>query len=79
LKRITTRNQRKQTIETIESIIEGQGITEDPSLPLIVELEEVPWPARFNAVTMPQYDRESDPREFLLKYKAAKQMAEAQA
>jgi hypothetical protein len=44
---------------------------EDPRSPLAVELEEVPWPHRFNATTLPQYHGESDPREFLLKYEAS--------
>jgi hypothetical protein len=44
---------------------------EDPWTPLAVKLEEVPWPHHFNVTTLPQYDGESDPREFLLKYEAA--------
>jgi hypothetical protein len=43
----------------------------EPWTPLAVELEQVPWLPRYNVVTLPQYDRESDPREFLLKYEAA--------
>lgn len=37
----------------------------------MVELEEVSWMHRFNATTLPQYDGESDPKEFLLKYEGA--------
>ncbi|RLN12391.1 Zeon1 gag protein [Panicum miliaceum] len=44
---------------------------EEPWTPLAVELEEVPWPHRFNATTIPQFDGESDLEEFLLKYKVA--------
>ncbi|RLM57795.1 uncharacterized protein C2845_PM18G05220 [Panicum miliaceum] len=42
--------------------------SEEPWKPLAIELEQVPWPPHFNAVILPQYDGESDPREFLLKY-----------
>jgi len=34
------------------------------------ELEEVQWPHRLNPAILPQFDGESDPEEFLLKYKA---------
>jgi hypothetical protein len=44
---------------------------EDPSSPLSHDLERVPWPSCFNAVALPQYEGETDPREFLLKYEAA--------
>lgn len=44
---------------------------EEPWTQLSTELEEVPWPHRFNAAIMPQYEGESDPREFLLRYEAA--------
>lgn len=44
---------------------------EDPWSPLSVELEEVPWPHRLIMAIVPQYERESDPREFLLQYEAA--------
>jgi hypothetical protein len=30
----------------------------------------VPWPRRFNANTLPQYDRDYDPKEFLMKFEA---------
>jgi hypothetical protein len=43
---------------------------EEPWTPLTVELEQTPWPPRFNAVVLLQYDGETDPREFLLKYEA---------
>jgi hypothetical protein len=36
-----------------------------------VEFEELQWPPRFNLAILPQYDGDSDPREFLLKYEAA--------
>jgi hypothetical protein len=35
--------------------------------PLSVKLESAPWPRRFNANTLPQYD----PKEFLMKFEAA--------
>jgi hypothetical protein len=38
---------------------------------LSVELESAPWPRRFNANTLPQYDRDYDPKEFLMKLEAA--------
>jgi hypothetical protein len=41
-----------------------------PVSPLSVELESAPWPHRFNANTMPQYDGDYDPKEFLMKFKA---------
>ena len=41
-----------------------------PMSPLSAELDEVPWPRRFNATILPQFDGESDPEEFLLKYEA---------
>jgi hypothetical protein len=43
---------------------------EEPLTPLTVELERVLWPPHFNTVTIPQYDGETNPREFLLKYEA---------
>ena len=38
--------------------------------PLSEELEEVQWPHRLNPAILPQFDGESDPEEFLLKYEA---------
>ena len=38
--------------------------------PLSVEFEELQWPPRFNLAILPQYDGDSDPREFLLKYES---------
>jgi hypothetical protein len=39
--------------------------------PLSVELESAPWLCRFNANTLPQYDGDYDPKEFLMKFEAA--------
>jgi len=36
-----------------------------------VKFEELQWPPRFNPAILLQYDGDSDPREFLLKYEAA--------
>jgi hypothetical protein len=33
-----------------------------PVSPLSVELESAPWPRRFNANTLPQYDGDYDPK-----------------
>jgi hypothetical protein len=41
-----------------------------PVSPLSVELESAPWPRRFNANTLPQYDEDYDPKEFLMKFEA---------
>jgi hypothetical protein len=41
-----------------------------PVSSLSVELESVPWPRRFNANTLPQYDGDYDPKEFLMKFEA---------
>ena len=38
--------------------------------PLSDELEEIQWPHRLNPAVLPQFDGESDPEEFLLKYEA---------
>src|SRR6185437_4390044 len=38
--------------------------------PLSAEFEELPWPPRFNPTILPQFDGESDPKDFLLKYEA---------
>ena len=38
--------------------------------PLSEELEEVQWPHRLNPAILPQFDGESDPEEFLLRYEA---------
>ena len=38
--------------------------------PLSEELEEEQWPHRLNPAILPQFDGESDPEEFLLKYEA---------
>ena len=38
--------------------------------PLSEELEEIQWPHRLNPAVLPQFDEESDPEEFLLKYEA---------
>jgi hypothetical protein len=42
-----------------------------PVSPLSVLLESAPWPRRFNANTLPQYDGDYDPKEFLMKFEAA--------
>jgi hypothetical protein len=42
-----------------------------PVSPLSVELESAPWPRDFNANTLPQHDRDYDPKEFLMKFEAA--------
>jgi hypothetical protein len=42
-----------------------------PVSPLSVELESAPWPRRFNANTLPQYDGDYNPKEFLMKSEAA--------
>jgi hypothetical protein len=42
-----------------------------PVSPLSVELESAPWSRRFNANTLPQYDGDYDPKEFLMKFEAA--------
>jgi hypothetical protein len=39
--------------------------------PLSIELESAPWPRRFNANTLPQYDRDYYPKEFYMKFEAA--------
>jgi hypothetical protein len=44
-----------------------------------VEFEELQWPTRFNPAVLPQYDGDSDPREFLLKYEAAVEAIEGGA
>lgn len=49
---------------------QGSRRQEDLWWPLSIELEEVPWPHRFNAAIVPPYEGESDPREFFLKYEA---------
>jgi hypothetical protein len=42
-----------------------------PVSPPSTELESAPWPCCFNANTLPQYDGDYDPKEFLMKYEAA--------
>jgi hypothetical protein len=42
-----------------------------PVSPLSVELESALWPRRFNANTLPQYDGDYDPKEFLMKFEVA--------
>jgi hypothetical protein len=42
-----------------------------PVSPLSVELESASWPHRFNANTLPQYDGDYDPKEFLMKFEVA--------
>jgi len=44
---------------------------EDLATPLSVEFEELPWPPRFNPTILPQFDGDSDPKDFLLKYEVA--------
>ena len=39
--------------------------------PLSAEFEELPWPLRFNPTILLQFDGDSDPKDFLLKYEAA--------
>jgi hypothetical protein len=39
--------------------------------PLSIKLESAPWPRRFNDNTLPQYDGDYDPKEFLMKFEAA--------
>jgi hypothetical protein len=41
-----------------------------PVSPLSVKLESALWPHRFNANTLPQYDGDYDPKEFLMKFEA---------
>ena len=43
---------------------------EDKKSPLLVELYEVSWLRHFNPATLSQFDGESKPKEFLLKYDA---------
>ena len=42
----------------------------DLRTPLSKELEEIPWPHQLNPAMLSQFDAESDPEEFLLKYEA---------
>jgi len=44
---------------------------QDLATPLSIEFEELPWPPCFNPTILPQFDGDSDPKDFLLKYKAA--------
>ena len=44
---------------------------QNPTTPLSVEFEEIPWPPRFNPTILPQFDGDSDPKDFLLKYEGA--------
>ena len=44
---------------------------EDLATPLSVEFEVLPWPPRFNPTILPQFDGDSDPKDFLLKYEMA--------
>ena len=46
-------------------------LQQDLAMPLAVEFEELPWPPHFNPTILPQFDGESDPKDFLLKYEAA--------
>ena len=39
--------------------------------PLSAEIEELPWPPHFNSTILPQFDGDSDPKDFLFKYEAA--------
>lgn len=39
-----------------------------PKSPLSAGIQEVPWLRNFNSAALPQYDGDSDPTEFLLKY-----------
>ena len=41
---------------------------QDLPTPLSVEFEELPWPPRFNPTILPQFDGDSNPKDFLLKY-----------
>jgi hypothetical protein len=41
-----------------------------PVSPLSVDLESAPCPRHFNANTLPQYDGDYDPKEFLMKFEA---------
>jgi hypothetical protein len=42
-----------------------------PGVPALGRARERPWPRRFNGNTLPQYDRDYDPKEFLMKFEAA--------
>ena len=46
-----------------------------PQTPLSEELEEVQWPHCLNSAVLPQFDGESDLKEFLLKYEATIEVA----
>ena len=71
--------QRREALEDVGSGRRGTPIYLDdepfgnivPVSPLSVELENAPWLRRFNATTLPHYDGESDPKEFLMKFEAA--------
>lgn len=39
--------------------------------PLSAELQSIPWTRNFNSASLPQFDGETDPSKFLLKYEAA--------
>ncbi|RLM65332.1 polyprotein [Panicum miliaceum] len=68
------KNLKKKTTEADGATIEGSRHRDKPSSPLTLELEKAQWPARSNAVSLPQYDWDSNPREFLLKYEATMEL-----
>lgn len=55
------------TVNSVRQIRRGDMYQAVPSTPLTVKLQEVPWPLRLNAMTLPQYDEKSNPKEFLMK------------
>jgi hypothetical protein len=55
---------------TTEEVTTEDATTMAPQTPLSEELEEVQWPHCLNSAVLPQFDGESDLKEFLLKYEA---------
>lgn len=65
------RSLRRKNASITEGTTRGSGRYKGPMSPLTVELDEVPWLPRFDPAILPQFDGESDLREFLQKYEVA--------
>ena len=46
------------------------SFTFDDTSPPVVELQAIPWPQAYKPPQLPMYDGHSDPKQFLMSYKA---------
>ena len=69
-----TRNTMSQRMKKRRNTIAGvhtRAAIRTAQISDVRRARKIQWPRRFDPVVLPQFDGESDPKEFLLKYEAA--------